>query len=59
MYRCGYFRVAEIMEKADNYGGFPFELIASKGYEWLKVIRKLIIEYAKCRNPKRVSLSLS
>jgi len=38
---------------------FMVELIASKRYEWLKVIRKLIIEYAKWRNPKRVSLSLS
>ena len=35
------------------------ELIASRRYESLKVIRKLIIEYARWRNPNRVSLSLS
>ena len=31
---------------------FYRELIASTGYEWLKVIRKLIIEYARCTKPQ-------
>lgn len=51
------FQPRSFLSRNERY--FLNELIASKSYELLKVTRKLIIEPAKYRNPKRVSLSLS